>query len=220
ITQAGNILYGAMELLGNKQGNDKTLFGRKFSQFLKLTSEVRYYYKLGEKSMIASRFMAGIVKPFLNSTVVPYSEQFFIGGANSIRAFGVRTIGPGSYHPASDALYSYLDQTGNLKLEANVEYRFPIMGSLYGALFMDAGNIWLIKKEEARPGGEFSFKTLGKDIALGTGAGLRFDITYIVLRFDVGVPLHAPYDTGKTGYYNIRRFWKDLGFHLAVGYPF
>ncbi|MEG1615692.1 MAG: BamA/TamA family outer membrane protein [Bacteroidales bacterium] len=220
ITQAGNILYGAMDLLGNKQGNDKTIFGRKFSQFLKVTSEVRYYYKLGEKSMLAMRLMGGILKPYLNSQEAPYSEQFFIGGANSIRAFAVRTIGPGSYHPAANALYSYLDQTGNLKLEANIEYRFPIIGNLYGATFLDAGNVWILKKESARPGGEFRLDTFGKEIALGTGVGLRFDITYLVLRFDVGVPIHAPYQTTKSGYYNIPKFWSGLGYHIAIGYPF
>ena len=220
ITQAGNLLYGVMELAGNKQGNHKTIFGSPFSQFLKLTSEIRYYYKLTERQMIATRFMAGVLKPYLNSSVAPYSEQFFIGGANSIRAFGVRTIGPGSFHPADDALYSYLDQTGNLKLEANIEYRFPLIGSLNGAVFLDAGNVWLLKKDEKRPGGEFTWPTMGKDIALGTGAGLRLDITYIVLRFDVGVPIHAPYDTGRSGYYNIKDVWKNLGYHLAIGYPF
>lgn len=219
ITQAGNVLYGAMKLFGNKQDR-KTIFGSPFSQFIKLTSEVRYYYKIGERQMIASRLMGGVVKPYLNSSVAPYSEQFFIGGANSIRAFGVRSIGPGSFHPAPDALYSYLDQTGNLKLEANVEYRFPLVGSLYGAVFMDAGNVWLLKGEDKRPGGKFTWSSFGKDIALGTGAGLRLDITYIVLRFDVGVPIHAPYNTGKTGYYNIKNVWKELGYHLAVGYPF
>ncbi|MEG1522673.1 MAG: BamA/TamA family outer membrane protein, partial [Bacteroidales bacterium] len=108
----------------------------------------------------------------------------------------------------------------NLKLEANIEYRFPIAGSLFGALFLDAGNVWLLKADENRPGGAFSWRSFGKDVALGTGAGLRLDITYIVLRFDVGVPIHAPYDTGKSGYYNINKFWKNLGYHLAIGYPF
>ncbi len=220
ITQAGNLLYGVMSIFGKDDKHNKQILGHKFSQFVKLSSEIRYYYKLGDRSMIASRFMAGILKPYLNSSVAPYSEQFFIGGANSIRAFGVRSIGPGSFRPPHDALYSYLDQTGNLKLEANVEYRFPIMGELYGALFVDAGNVWLIKKDESKPGGEFKMKTLGKDIALGTGVGLRFDITFLVLRFDIGVPIHAPYATGKRTYYNTRHFWKDLAFHLAIGYPF
>ncbi|MEG1586851.1 MAG: BamA/TamA family outer membrane protein [Bacteroidales bacterium] len=220
ITQAGNVLYGAMELFGNKQGNHKTIFGNPFSQFVKLSSEIRYYYKLWGRNMIASRFMAGVLKPYLNSEVAPYSEQFFIGGANSIRAFEVRSIGPGSYHPAENALYSYLDQTGTLKLEANIEYRFPIVGSLFGAVFLDAGNVWLLKKDEKRPGGEFTWNSFGKDIALGTGAGVRLDITYLVIRFDVGVPIHAPYDTGRKGYYNIKDVWKNLGYHLAIGYPF
>lgn len=219
VTQAGNLLYGAMSLLGNKN-KQKTIFGSPFSQFIKVTSEIRYYLKLTERQMVASRLMGGVLKPYLNSSVAPYSEQFFIGGANSIRAFGVRSIGPGSYHPAADALYSYLDQTGNLKLEANIEYRFPIAGSLFGAVFLDAGNVWLLKEDSNRPGGKFAWSSFGKDVALGTGAGLRLDITYIVLRFDVGVPIHAPYDTGKSGYYNINKVWKNLGYHLAIGYPF
>lgn len=220
ITQAGNILYGAMELFGNKD-KQKTIFGRPFSQFVKVTSEIRYYYKLTERQMIASRLMGGVIKPYLNSSVAPYSEQFFIGGANSIRAFGVRSIGPGSFRPAANALYSYLDQTGDLKIEANVEYRFPIAGSsLFGAVFVDAGNVWLLKEDANRPGGNFTWSTFGKDIALGTGAGVRLDITYLVLRFDVGVPIHAPYDTGKSGYCNVSKVWKHLGYHLAIGYPF
>ena len=163
--------------------------------------------------MIATRFIAGAVKPYLNSKVVPYNEQFFIGGANSLRGFGVRTLGPGSYHPASDALYSYLDQTGNLKLEANIEYRFRILSNLHGDILAEAGNIWLIDKEDSRPGGEFSLKSFGKQIATDVGIGFRYDITFLVLRFDIGVPIHAPYDTGKKGYYNIDKFFSSLGYH-------
>jgi outer membrane protein assembly factor BamA len=87
-------------------------------------------------------------------------------------------------------------------------------------VFLDAGNVWLLKKDEARPGGNFTWSTFGRDIALGTGVGVRLDMTYIVLRFDVGVPLHDPYDTGKSGYYNVTKVWKELGYHLAIGYPF
>ena len=219
ITQAGNILYGIMKLCGDK-GDPMTMFGRPYSQFLKVQSEVRHYFKITDKQMIATRLMGGVVKPYGNSSVVPYSEQFYIGGANSIRAFSVRSIGPGSYRPAADALYSYLDQTGNLKLEANVEYRFPLVSLFYGAVFLDAGNVWLLKEDESRPGGNFTWQTFGKDVALGTGDGLRMDMTYIVLRFDIGVPLHDPYDTGKTGYFNVRKTFKELGYHLAIGYPF
>ena len=220
VVSAGNILYGMMELCGNKQGNDKTLFGNQFSQFAKVVTELRNKFILTPNQVIATRVLGGVVKPYLNSTVVPYNEQFFIGGANSLRGFGVRTLGPGSYHPASNALYSYLDQTGNLKFEANIEYRFRIMGDLHGALFADAGNIWLLDKEESRPGGEIDFKKIGKQIATDVGFGLRYDITFIVIRVDIGVPIHAPYDTGKNSYYNIRKFFPSLGWHLAIGYPF
>ena len=154
-----------------------------------------------------------------DSTMAPYADLFNVGGANSIRAFGVRTIGPGRYHPANSK-WSYVDQVGNIKLELNAEYRFPIVGNLEGAVFLDAGNTWLMQPDPDRPGGAIDASEFFKDIALGTGAGVRYDLDFLVLRFDIGVGIHAPYNTGKTGYYNMRRFWDSLGFHLAVGYPF
>ena len=126
----------------------------------------------------------------------------YTSGSNSSRAFHIRSIGPGSYHPR-ESTYSYLDQTGDIKLEGNVEYRFKIYERFKGALFMDAGNVWLLNNETQRPGGEFRIKGLLKEIALGTGFGLRYDFSYIVVRADLGIPIHAPYSTGKSGYYNI-----------------
>lgn len=220
IKQAGNIIYGVTSLMGDNQKHDRTIFGRKFSQFIKIESDFRNYHKLNERSTLVFRALFGISKGYLNSTIVPYNEQFFIGGANSIRAFAVRTLGPGNYHPAQYALYSYLDQTGTLKIEANLEYRIKLFGDLHGAAFIDTGNIWLIDKDIARPEGEFDLSRLGKDFALGTGIGLRYDITFLVFRFDVGVPLHAPYETGKSGYFNIPKIGSNLGYQLAIGYPF
>lgn len=220
ITQAGNIIAGIQYLTGNRQGEGKTILNNRYSQFLKLTSELIGYKSLNVKSQLATRVMGGIGYAYGNSRVMPYSEQFYIGGSNSVRAFHIRSIGPGSYHPEKTAT-SYLDQTGDIKLEANIEYRFKIYERFNGAFFMDAGNVWLLRKEEQRPGGEFRFKGLWKEIALGTGFGLRYDITYIVIRADLGIPLHAPYDTGKSGYYNIDgSFWKGLVLNLAIGYPF
>ena len=114
----------------------------------------------------------------------------------------------------------YWDQTGSFKLEANVEMRFKIMGRLGGAVFVDAGNIWLLKNDPLRQGGQLRASSFLRDIALGTGAGLRFDIGMLVLRGDLGIGIHAPYHTGHGGYYNMESFKKSLAFHLAIGYPF
>lgn len=221
VTSSGNILscFYAMAGKGFKEKN-KNLMGNPFSQFAKLSSEFRYTYKISRKHSIATRIMGGIAKAYGNASVVPYSEQFYVGGANSIRAFTIRSIGPGCYHPADDNKYSYIDQTGDIKLEANIEYRFNIWGGLYGAIFLDAGNVWLFEYDELRPGAEFSLKDFHENIALGTGVGVRYDLDILVLRLDMGIGLHAPYDTGKKGYYNIPTFGKGLGFHFAIGYPF
>jgi outer membrane protein assembly factor BamA len=220
-TESGNVTSLLYAALGEPLSqSDKKLLNSPFAQFLKLTSEVRTLTSVGAKSAIAARLMGGILYSYGNQTVAPYSEQFYIGGANSIRAFTVRSLGPGSFHPDADNNYGYIDQTGDIKLEANVEYRFPLLGDLYGATFLDAGNVWLIRKDEQRPGGQLTLKNLGKTIALGTGVGLRYDLTFLVVRLDLGIALHAPYDTGKSGYYNIPRFKDGLGLHFAIGYPF
>ena len=221
IMSAGNILSAVQYITGNHQGQNKKLFGNIYSQFLKLTSEVIVYRKITETSRLATRFMGGIGCAYGNSRVMPYSEQFYIGGANSIRAFTIRSIGPGSYHLESDNKTAYLDQTGDIKLEGNVELRFKIMYQLNGAIFLDAGNVWLLRNDPKRPGGEFKLAGLLKEIALGTGFGLRYDFGFIVLRGDLGIALHTPYkNPDKSGYYNIPKFKDGLRFHLAIGYPF
>lgn len=221
VTSAGNATSLIFAAFGKGlKETDKKLLNSPYAQFLKLTSEVRTLLRIRGKHQLAARLMGGIIYAYGNQTVAPYSEQFYIGGANSIRAFTVRSLGPGTYHPASDAKYSYIDQTGDIKFEANVEYRFPLFADLYGATFLDAGNVWLIRKEEGRPGGQLTLKNFAKSIALGTGVGLRYDLEFLVLRFDLGIALHAPYDTGKSGYYNIPKFKDGLGFHFAIGYPF
>ena len=221
VKEAGNLtslIYRATGQSLTKQ--DKSLFGVPFAQYIKLTAEYSHRYRIAHsQTSLCWRIFGGIVHSYGNSTIAPYSDLFTVGGANSIRAFGVRSIGPGRYHPARSG-YSYLDQMGDLKLEANLEYRFPLFGDLQGAMFIDAGNVWLMKKDENRPGGNIDLSRIAREIALGTGFGLRYDLSFLVIRFDVGIGLHAPYDTGHSGYYNMGRFWNSLGFHLAVGYPF
>ncbi|WP_300287275.1 BamA/TamA family outer membrane protein [uncultured Alistipes sp.] len=217
-TSAGNLFSGIASLLG--QRGEKHLFGNRISQFVKGVAEVKYYRRIG-KSTLATRFLIGAGYAYGNSTVMPYSEQFYIGGANSIRAFTIRSIGPGSFHPSSEDRNSYLDQTGDFKLEANAELRFPLMGALQGAVFVDAGNIWLLRDDPARPGGVLDAKGFWEDIALGTGFGLRYDLKFLVLRLDLGIALHTPYpNPEKHGYYNISHFKDGLALHLAIGYPF
>lgn len=220
VKEAGNVTSGIFAACGKPFNRlDKKIFGVPFAQFIKFTAEFREAFRLTSRQTIATRIGGGVVYSYGNSTTAPYNDLFAVGGANSIRAFAVRGVGPGGYHPGNSA-YSYIDQMGDIKMEANVEYRFPIISSLYGAVFLDAGNVWLMNPDSDRPGGALRLSTFAKDLALGTGAGLRYDLDFLVLRFDVGVGLHAPFDTGKSGYYNMPRFRDSLGYHLAVGYPF
>ena len=221
VKEAGNftsLIYRA----GGKpfDQRDKNLFGVPFAQYIRLTAEYTHNYRLGHtRTSLAGRLYAGFLHTYGNSVVAPYADLFTVGGANSIRAFGVRSIGPGGYNPRLSS-YSYINEMGNLRLEANLEYRFPLFGDLAGAVFLDAGNVWLTKSDPDRPEGKINAHDFGRQIALGTGFGLRYDLSFLVVRFDVGIGLHAPYDTGHSGYYNMGRFWNTLGFHLAVGYPF
>ncbi len=218
-TEAGNVFDGVYRLCGVK--GPKTLFGTPFSQFVKGQAQLVYSRRLRRHSdqWLVSRLLVGAEHAYGNSTEVPYSEQFYIGGANSIRAFTVRSLGPGSYRPPESLSNGYFDQTGTFKLEFNTEYRFPIISVLHGAVFLDAGNIWLLKADPLRPGGELNRKTFFKDVALGTGVGLRVDIGMMVIRGDLGYGLHAPYYNGTNHYFNIL-FKKAFAFHLAIGYPF
>ncbi len=217
--EAGNITSAIYALAGRKfNKQNKELFGNPFAQYIKVTAEVHNLYKFTKSLQLASRMFAGAIYSFGNSTSAPYTDQFYVGGANSVRAFTVRSLGPGSYRPANSR-YSYMDQTGDVKLEANVELRAKLFGDLHGAVFLDAGNVWTLRKDENRPGSQLTAETL-KNIALGTGVGLRYDLDFLVLRFDVGVALHAPYATTRSGFYNIERFKDGLGLHFAIGYPF
>lgn len=223
LTEAGNLFSGIYALAGEKWDKEaKELFGNPFAQFIKMTAEIRYNHRIDRNNRLVARLMSGVIFSYGNTRIAPFSEQFYVGGANSLRAFTIRTIGPGRFRPVDPKQnkYSYIDQTGDLKVEANLEYRFRILGDLYGATFLDCGGIWLIREDPYREGGTFSLRHFANDLALGTGFGLRYDLDFLVLRIDLGIGLHLPYDTGKMGYYNLPRFKDSLGFHLAIGYPF
>lgn len=221
VTSAGNVTSLIYWALGNSLGKrDKHILNNPYAQFIKATAEVRELWRINSNNYIATRLMIGAIHSYGNSKYPPYSEQFYIGGANSLRAFTVRTVGPGSYHPAGDDRYSYLDETGTLKLEMNVEYRFRIIADLHGALFVDAGNVWLMKKDPERPGGEFRLSSFADQIALNTGVGARYDLGFLVLRLDFGMGLHAPYKTRRSGYFNLNPLKNGFAWHFGIGYPF
>jgi len=198
------------------------LLGTPYSQFTKITNDLRYYIYFTEKKQIATRILVGVGIPYNNSTVLPYVKQYFAGGSQDIRAFYSRTIGPGNYQP-SDTLGSqgFLDQSGEIKLMGNIEFRFPITFKTFGAFFVDAGNVWLIKEDASRPGGKFEFNRFVSDIAVGGGFGVRVDINYFVLRLDAAIPFRKPYlEDNEKWIFDNPDFFGDYVFSVAVGYPF
>jgi outer membrane protein assembly factor BamA len=220
LTEAGGLLDLCTGIFGSKPQGERQLLWQRFSQFVKGTVDFRNYFQLNRSTVLATRLLGGVAYAYGNSTVVPYSEQFYIGGANSLRGFSVRSVGPGRYVTGSD-LYAYMDQTGDIKIEGNVELRFPMAGDLQGALFADAGNIWTMRDEAGRPGGTLDADRFLRDLATDVGLGFRYDLGLLVVRFDIGVPLHDPSTSTDGKYYNITgSFFGNLGYHLAVGYPF
>lgn len=220
LAEAGGLVDAFLGVVGNRRPQGRRqLMWQPFSQFLKATADLRNYLQLTPRLTLATRLYGGIVYAYGNSDVVPFSEQFYIGGAGSLRGFSIRSLGPGSFAPGAGP-YGYMDQTGDVKLEAGAELRFPLLGDLKGALFADAGNIWTLRSEASRPGGQFRGDRFWREIATDVGLGLRYDLGMLVVRFDVGIPLHDPTE-GTVPYYNVRgAFLRNLGYHLAVGYPF
>ncbi|TSJ40338.1 BamA/TamA family outer membrane protein [Mucilaginibacter corticis] len=208
-------------------GKVKKLFGTPFNQYLKFENDLRYFHKLWPGGKIASRMLVDVGVPYGNSTILPYSQQFFIGGPNSLRGFQARSIGPGSYYPAASVTNGtqFLpDESGDIKLEANIEYRQKLFSIVEGALFSDAGNIWLMRSHYGLPGAAFSKHFLNQ-MAVDAGAGLRFDLSVLILRTDFGFPLIKPRST-NTGivdgvdYTNSGWHGSNMVFNLAIGYPF
>ena len=202
-----------------------TVLGTPFAQYLRLTADVRKYWALNIGSL-ASRFVVGTGFAFGNSSELPYSKQYSIGGANDLRAFGLRRIGPGNYVSQDSTDNQFFDQTGDIKIEFNLEYRFPIYRYFKGAFFVDAGNVWLYESD-TRPEGVFQFDNFYNQFAIGTGFGLRFDIEYILLRLDLAFPIRNINDNGnftwvadKIAIGSSAWLSNNLVYNLGIGYPF
>lgn len=220
ISEASNLLAVGYMAAGKKwDEKGKLMFKNPFAQFVKFETNFTKQWSTGDKSTLVAHIGAGAIVSYGNSEYAPYTEQFFVGGANSIRAFNAREVGPGRYRSQSP-LYSYVEQTGDLKFVANLEYRPHLVGSLYGAVFLDMGNVWTLKNHKEMEETTFKAKRIFQDMAFGTGIGLRYDVGFFILRLDWGVGLHLPYDTGKTGFLNVGHFKDAQTLHFAVGLPF
>ncbi|TFH26883.1 MAG: hypothetical protein E4H10_05680 [Bacteroidia bacterium] len=217
ISTSGNAIDLFNSIGKNPEDRPYTFINTVYSQHVKLTTDFRFYLNGINKTMVF-RLFAGVGIPYLNSTVLPYVEQFFSGGAYSVRGFTSRSIGPGSFY---DSESTYIDQSGDVKLEGNLEYRFGISKVLKGAVFLDAGNIWLMNEDEKRPGSKFELDYFYKQLAIGTGVGLRFDFNFFVLRTDLGFPIRSPYLTdGENWLIGTGKVFSNSMFYLAIGYPF
>ena len=218
ISTAGNAMGLLKKISSEEEERPYTVAGNVYSQFMKVSTDVRYYRNFRNKSL-AFRLYSGIGFPYTNSVVMPYVEQYYSGGSNSVRAFIARSLGPGNTQIPDTS--DIVDQTGDIKLEGNMEFRFRMSKIVHGALFIDAGNVWLINPDESRPGAEFHFNTFAGQLAVGTGIGLRFDFNFFILRLDVGLPLRTPYvENGSNWIRSKSEIWNDKVFNFAIGYPF
>ena len=219
---AGNLLYGGYKLFAPDppEGEKYQLLGVDFAQYIKADIDGRSYTFLYEDVSIIFRGFAGVGFAYLNSNAMPFERQYFSGGANSIRAWQVKSLGPGSYKDPDQTTYP--NQTGDVKLEANMEYRFKLIWKLEAALFLDMGNIWSLSKVDDREGAGFEFNRFYKELALGTGVGARAVFSFFIFRFDLGVPLRSPYAIEGSNWLpgNSGIVGRDLTYNLAIGYPF
>jgi outer membrane protein assembly factor BamA len=219
---SGNLLATFGDKLGLKREGEKfNVFGQPFAQYVKADVDLRYNIRFDDVSSMAYRLFFGAGVPYGNSNAMPFEKQYFGGGANGIRAWQARTLGPGSYLSNESG---FLNQTGDIKIEANAEYRYKLFWILEGALFLDAGNIWSIYSDESRQGSQFKLDKFYDDIAVGSGIGLRFDMNFVMIRTDMGVKLRDPaiVDGSKWIITSSRpyNFKNDVTFVIAIGYPF
>ena len=246
VEESGNVtaLYDVLIQGNGWNEKDKTLFKNPYSQFLRIETDLTKTWTLSHDAKLVGHLNYGLMWSYGNSSAGPFSEMFYVGGANSIRAFPVRSIGPGSF-PGIDGerQFSYMLQNGDVKVVMNLELRKRLFGNLYGAVFLDAGNVWnsddwtidmdgveedldddtqafIHAWNSLFSGWKFHANKFFKELATATGIGLRYDLDFLVLRVDWGFGLHLPYDTGHGGYFNIPRFRDMHTLHIAIGYPF
>lgn len=220
VESAGSLLYGISNMIGQKRKDGSyKIFGINYSQYAKFDADYSITHNFNPRSSLAFHVGAGVAIPYGNSTVLPFEKRFYAGGANSVRGWGVRTLGPGSFD-GLNSMNSFIYQCGDIRLDVNLEYRAKLFWVIELGAFIDAGNIWTIRDYEDQPGGVFKIDQFYKQIALAYGLGLRLDFTYFLLRFDLGMKAYNP-ATNQVRWPLTSPNWnRDAAFHFSVGYPF
>ena len=218
---AGNLLYGLSHLTGQKAGDDGSYkaLGIRYSQYIKADADYAFTHYFDQRQSIAFHVGAGVAFPYGNSDALPFEKRFYSGGANSVRGWGVRTLGPGSFD-SNDSLSNFIYQCGDIRFDVNLEYRAKLFWVVELGLFLDAGNIWTIKDYENQEGGVFKFNKFYEQIALAYGAGIRLDFKYFLVRVDMGMKAHNPASGQEHWPLLHPKFKRDSEFHFSVGYPF
>lgn len=223
IESSGNLLYALSHMLNATRNEDHqyTVANIAYAQYIKTDIDFTKSFRIDHRNSIVFHVGMGVAYPYGNSRILPFEKRYFSGGANSVRGWSVRRLGPGSF-AGNDRNIDFINQSGDIKLDLNLEYRTKLFWKLNGAFFVDAGNIWTIRDYEEQPGGAFRFDSFYKQIAVSYGLGLRFDFDYFILRFDAGMKAVNPaYRNSKEHYPLIHPdFGRDFAFHFAVGYPF
>jgi outer membrane protein assembly factor BamA len=223
IETAGNFLYGIsnMSKASKNEDGQYTLFNNAYAQYVKGDFDFSKSFMINSANSLAIHFGLGVAYPYGNSTILPYEKRYFSGGANSVRGWSVRELGPGIFL-GNDGKIDFINQTGDLKLDMNIEYRTHLFWKFDGAVFIDAGNIWTLRDYKDQPGGQFKFDTFWKQIAVAYGFGIRLNFNYFILRLDGGMKaIHPAYEDIRHHYPIIHpNFKRDFTFHFAVGLPF
>ncbi len=224
--ETAGLLLDAIFKMTDNSGKPYKISGNAFSQFVKADFNLIHYYTISGNNRLVSRIFMGIGWPYGNSVTdgedgsvatMPFEKKYYSGGANSVRGWQLRSLGPGSYYDP-EMSSTYPNNTGDMKLEANLEYRFKLIGIVEGALFMDAGNVWDTHKDATRPGANFSFNRFYKEIALSGGVGIRFDFKFFILRTDLGMKLYNPVGAQWLQFDKINR--NTFSGSISIGYPF
>ena len=224
IETSGNLLSLASRMWNAKKDElgHYQVFNIAFAQYVKCDLDLSHVLMIDKNNQLVFHAGLGVAYPYGNSTVMPFEKRYFSGGANSVRGWTVRSLGPGQYKE-QDGRINFINQTGDMKLDLNAEYRTYLFWKFNGALFVDAGNIWTIRQYDEQPGGQFSFKDFPRQLAVSYGLGLRLNFDYFILRFDLGMKAVNPaYEAEDDEHYPVLHpnFKRDYAFHFAVGMPF